>query len=810
MSPSENLRQEIPTADSAASPQFTFAGKVKTGPPGDWVAMRDADDSFRAAAKAADTILLSDRQYHAERSECFHRTVRRLETMQAVDEAAQWRLDFDPATQQVEVHSLTVRRAGASVNHAQGAQFRFLHRDNRLESVVLNGWMIAVVLIQDIRVGDILDVSYTVKNTPRFLTSRFWMIETAPSHPAMHVYHASVRFATGRNMRWTGNDAEFSPTADADGAETVWNWELKNPPVPPLEPGIPSWICVTPRLQVTDCESWEEVSRSMAALWHDDFHDTELVALAKKIAADFPTPEARAERALVLVQDEIRHVEMNTAPCEQSPSLPGTVLRRRFGDSKDKSYLLVHLLRLLGIAARPVLVHTSLRRAVEEFLPAPDVFNHVLVEYALGDAHRWADATLAQQGGGALGRSLPDYAWGLPLGPGVTNLEPVCPPPDTADRCELREIFLLDTSGRPSRLEISLTAAGGYADELRRAFAVEGADAVAERREAFYKQLFPELRRIVPIAWRDDREKNALIVSELYNLPGAVTRSFDGKTCVFQHNAHLVQAVLGFPALENRGYPLHLAHPCNVEQIIEVESPALPTSTEPIFARPNQTFHFVRESKLLFYRWTLHYKLKTLTDTVTPKQYRAHRLNILAVWPSTQLQVILPLGVPAPKSRPRSADLQLPAARPAAGESSHEEGGGFAAQRSSFSISPGAAFEAQRGSGFSQDRKRERILKMLQIAGIGITVIVLLVIAFGAYKYRRSHMVKTSGPRINWHEIDRLKKTTPAPDVQPAGSPTDPDAQKPGSVILQMPGASLNQPPVTIPAPPDSNATPPP
>jgi hypothetical protein len=808
MSPSENLRQEIPTADSADSPQFAFAGKVKTGPPGDWVAMRDADDSFRAAAKAADTILLSDRQYHAERGECFHRTVRRLETMQAVDEAAQWRLDFDPATQQVAVHSLTVRRAGASVNHALGAQFRFLHRDNRLESVVLNGWMVAVVLIQDIRVGDILDVSYTVKNTPRFLTSRFWMIETAPSHPAMHVYHASVRFAAGRKMLWTGNDAEFSPIAEEDGAETVWNWELKSPPVPPLEPGIPSWICVTPRLQVTDCESWEEVSRSMAALWHDDFHDTELVALAKKIAADFPTPESRAERALVLVQDEIRHVEMNTAPCEQSPSLPGTVLRRRFGDSKDKSYLLVHLLRLLGIAARPVLVHTSLRRAVEEFLPAPDVFNHVLVEYALGDEHRWADATLAQQGGGALGRPLPDYAWGLPLGPGVTNLEPVSPPPETNSRCELREIFLLDTSGRPSRLEISLTATGSHADDLRRAFAVEGADAVAERREAFYKQLFPELRRIVPIAWRDDREKNTLIVSELYNLPGAVTRNFDGKTCSFQHNAHLVQAILGFPALEKRDYPLHLAHPCNVEQIIEVESPALPTSTEPTFARPNQTFHFVRESKLLFYRWTLHYKLKTLTEIIVPKKYDVHRKNILAVWPSTQLQIILPLGVPAPRSRPRSADLQIPAARPAAEETAHEEGTGFGAQRSSFNILRGPEFELERSAKVSDESKRERVLKMLQIASIGITIIVLLAIAFGAYEYRRSHSMKTSGPKINWKEIDRLKNSTPVPEAEPSDSPTATDEQKPGPVILQMPGASSEQPPVTIPAQPDSSATP--
>jgi hypothetical protein len=809
MSPSESLHQEIPPAAPADAPSLAFAEKVKTGVPGRWIASLDADESFLSSAKAADTILLLDRQYHAELGECFHRTVRRLETMQAVDEAAQWRLDFDPATQSVTVHSLTVRRADAAVNHAQGAQFRFLHRDNRLESVVLNGWMVAVVLIQDIRVGDILDVSYTVKSTPRFLTRRFWMLEAVPPHPALHIYHASVRFATVRNMRWTGNNAEFSPAAELDSTETVWNWELKNPTVPPAEPGIPWWYCVTPRLQVTDCESWEEVSRSMAALWHEDFRDPVLVGLAKEISTGFANPEARAERALTLVQDEIRHVEMNTAPCEQSPALPGTVLRRRFGDSKDKSYLLVHLLRLLGIAARPVLVHTLLRKTIGEFLPAPDVFNHVVVEYAIGDEHRWVDATLPQQGGGALGRSLPDYGWGLPLGPGVANLEPVFPPPNANDRYELREIFLLDTSGLPSRLEISLTATGIHADELRRSFAMEGADAVAERRESFYKQMYPEIRRIVPIAWRDDRGNNTVVLSELYHLPGAVTRNFDGKTCSFQHNAHLVHSILGFPALEKRHCPLHLEHPCNIEQIIEVESPALPTSNEPVFARPNQTFHFVRESKLLFYRWTFHYKLKTLTDTVTPKQYRAHRLNILAVWPSTQLQVILPIGVPATKSRPRSPDLQLPSPRSASAEQGQEqEGGGFAMQRSSFDFPTGPEFELQRSSKPSQNQKHERILKMLQIAGIGFTILVLFAIAFGAYQYHRSHLVKTSGPRINWKEIDKLKKSTPAPDSGPSSSPAEPDVQKPGSVILQMPDASSEQPPVSIPLQPDAGGTP--
>src|SRR5450432_3981890 len=132
--------QEIPSADSVGLALPEVRARVTVEPPGSWVVRREVEESFRAAAKVGDTILLSDSQYHAELGECHHRVVRRLETMQAVDEAAQWQLDFDPATQRVAVHSLTVRREWAEVDHAKGAEFRFLHRDNRLESLVLNGW----------------------------------------------------------------------------------------------------------------------------------------------------------------------------------------------------------------------------------------------------------------------------------------------------------------------------------------------------------------------------------------------------------------------------------------------------------------------------------------------------------------------------------------------------------------------------------------------------------------------------------------------------------------------------------------------
>ena len=796
--------QEILSVDSVGLSPAALSSCVKVAPPGDWVVKREVDESYLSSAKGGDTIFLLDHQHHADRGECHHRVVRRLETMQAVHEAAQWKLDFDPATQRVVVHSLTVKRPGSEVDHARGAEFRFLHHDDRLESLVLNGWVMVVLLMQDVRVGDILDASYTIQNTPRFLPGRFWLLDSVPLHSALQTYRVSVRFKTGRKMNWGSNDPSFSPEIREENGGTVWNWSVKNPPLPSMEPNVPAWHVMTPRLQVTDCESWGEVSQSLLALWKEDFRDPALVQAAKEISAACNTPAERAERAFRLVQDDIRHVEMNIAPCEQLPAAPGTVLRRRFGDCKDKSSLLLHLLRMLGISARPVLVNTALGKTIEQMLPAPDVFNHVLVEFAIANERRWVDASLAQQGGGPLGRSLHNFGWGLPLAPGVSGLEPLSPPPDANERYELREIFLIDTAGRPSRLEIDLAVSGWHADQLRRGFAAEGEEAVAGRRTEFYRKMFPEIRRIAPLFWQDDREKNEIVLAELYNLPGAVTPNFDEKTCVFQHNAHLIHSILGFPALEKRDHPLELPHPCKAKHWIEVESTALPFGTEPTFARPNQTFIYARESKLLFYRWILHYELETLTGTVTPEQYRLHRQNILAVWPSTQLQIIIPTGVPATRGRPRSENLHLYAAKAGVPDHAAESGGSFAAGRSQFRIPTIAEVDTGQRAVYLEQIKREKFLKLMQFFVIGVTILVLTILLVGAYLYQRSHAKQRIKPKVNWEEIEKLKRRNKTP-LQAPLTPAEKDLEYQSSVVLPLPTASLEEAHVTLPVVPAIN-----
>ena len=144
--------------------------RVTIGPPADWVVIRGVDSAYRGDAGSLCTYLLHDVQWHAVQHTGYVRTVQRLETMKAVQVLGQWRMDyFDPRTQHVVIHSLAVQRGDKTFEHAQLKRLRFLQREASLEYSVIDGAVTVMVVLEDVRVGDVLDVSYSVRETPRLL-----------------------------------------------------------------------------------------------------------------------------------------------------------------------------------------------------------------------------------------------------------------------------------------------------------------------------------------------------------------------------------------------------------------------------------------------------------------------------------------------------------------------------------------------------------------------------------------------------------------------------------------------------------------
>src|SRR5690606_18839309 len=110
----------------------------------------------------------------------------------------------------------------------------------------------------------------------------------------------------------------------------------------------PAWYQPFALAQVAPRRRWSEVVEWALPLYP---RDASLPAELERKAGEWarlPTPQARLAAALRLVQDEVRYFGQEIGDSSHRPASPAVTWERRYGDCKDKTYLLVTLLRRLG------------------------------------------------------------------------------------------------------------------------------------------------------------------------------------------------------------------------------------------------------------------------------------------------------------------------------------------------------------------------------------------------------------------------------------------------------------------------------
>jgi hypothetical protein len=89
----------------------------------------------------------------------------------------------------------------------------------------------------------------------------------------------------------------------------------------------------------------------------------------------------------------IRYTGVEFGEASIVPARPEDVLQRRFGDCKDKSTLLVAMLRSAGLKANVALLRSGFGTDVDKNLPGMDWFDHAIVVVDLPQHPLWLDAT---------------------------------------------------------------------------------------------------------------------------------------------------------------------------------------------------------------------------------------------------------------------------------------------------------------------------------------------------------------------------------------------------------------------------------
>ena len=497
------------------------ADQPKYGPPPSWVKPIDLPKDAPGGASALIQILLADTQirFGPAGDEAYVELAARAVTPQSLEVLGNFTRAWNPDTETVTIHKLRILRGDQVIDLlAQGKKMTVLRREQNLEQAVLDGTLTATLQLEDLRVGDILDLATTTTRRDPVLQGRSQGGDSLIDLGAIARFHVRALWTADKAVRWRTTAGLDSPSVakTADGSELLI--DLKDVRAPKAPRLAPARFRRVGQLELSQFKDWAEVSSLMAPLYAKAGTiepRSSLAAEIAKIAAASRDPMARAFAALKLVEDQTRYVFLGMNFGGYVPAAADLTWSRKFGDCKGKTALLLALLRGLGIEAQAALVSTTSGDGLDEHLPRLDLFDHVLVRAAIGGKVYWLDGT--QTGDRNLEDiPVPAFDWALPVQPEGAKLEKLVQRQLVEPGYE--EVMRLDASAgldapAPAHVEEIYRGERAIAEKLLFS-SIDKADADRHLREAWTRD-YPWIK-IDKVGWSYDEAS------------GAVRRTMDG------------------------------------------------------------------------------------------------------------------------------------------------------------------------------------------------------------------------------------------------------------------------------------------
>jgi len=212
-------------------------------------------------------------------------------------------------------------------------------------------------------------------------------------------------FALGFNQIVRGQGIDANPAREVlqgpDGEIVRLTWQMESLPAIPIEPSMPPFEDVTPKLSIIpqpprwENQDWDRLGKRY---WNDYFvprlsKSSAVQALADRLTEGAASDEEKIARIARFLQVDIRYVAIELGMGGYQPHAADEVLRNRYGDCKDKVCLMLSLLGAEGIAGEPALVRTADDGVLDTALVDLGQFNHMIARVQLKDRVMWVDPT---------------------------------------------------------------------------------------------------------------------------------------------------------------------------------------------------------------------------------------------------------------------------------------------------------------------------------------------------------------------------------------------------------------------------------
>jgi transglutaminase-like putative cysteine protease len=521
------------------------------------------------------------------------------------------------------LHWVRIRRGTNSLNRLEPDKIQVSQPGPGANELLFSAEKSAVLMLEDVRVGDIIDYAYSVLGDNPVAAGHFsGRVEMQSGHPIDRLTTRLLWPADKRlYVQNHGTDIQYSAVREGDVVEFTWN--LWNVPGWPVEPFLPAWYQPFPWVQLSEFQKWSDVNQFALDLFTNTAPLSPELTRAINEWKRLPGLEQRVLAALRFVQDEIENRAIGSGASGYKPEAPSTVFARRTGDCKDKNFLLVIILRALGIKAHPALVNTRLRQTVIELHPSATVFNHVITQVDLEGQVYWLDATANYERGSLAVRSWPLYGCALVVRPGTTELTAVAPSPELPTTT-VTEYIHLGQVDQESTIKVVTIAEGRDAEWLRQLFTTTARNEIERANLSYYSGYYTDIAQTRPLLYADNEQQNEIEVDEFYTVRKIWSRLPGDLFFHCRIYAANVQTAMKPPDVFARSMPLGVPYP--EHQIFHAEISMAPVT---VIAPDNQTiknpaFFFQRVVTIRERKLFLDYEYRSRTDAVSPEAVPAY------------------------------------------------------------------------------------------------------------------------------------------------------------------------------------------
>ena len=510
-------------------------------------------------------FLLSDTQVRVSQDtlERYRHIALKIVSELGVQKESQVSVNYDPSFQSLTLHNVSIHRGSQVIDQLHPSAISLLQREPNLEAQIYDGSKTANIILRDVRIGDIVEYSYTVHgNNPTFEGAYYDQFYTQWGVP-IHSLRYRLLWPSSRNLYLHPQSTEIQPAITEHEDVTEYLWSMDSIPVLQVDEHLPIWYNPYPRVQLSEAASWTAVARWGTRLFYGQQHPSSLVDL--QVQAIEKAHKKLADRlvaALRFVQDDIRYMSISMGRGSYEPQTPEQVMRQRFGDCKDKALLFVTMLEELGIDAQPALVHTEDRHTIADGHPSPLAFDHVIVRVELEEAVYWLDPTRLYQRGTLEQLVQADFGRALVLDERTTQLSSIPAPTHEAPDKQIVETFDLSQGfDKAVAFTVETTFRGGGADNVRSYVAGLSPDELRQRYLSYYTDEYPSITIDVPLEIKDDSLANVLVITEHYLITEAKASNEQAGSSTFTYRPLETESLLGLPSQIERSSPFYTSPP---------------------------------------------------------------------------------------------------------------------------------------------------------------------------------------------------------------------------------------------------------